>query len=52
LPIDPLPLPSIGLLGIYPTAESIFAQLVVVGLISAILLRERIGNLWGPGRTP
>jgi high-affinity iron transporter len=51
LPIDPLPLPSIGLLGFYPTMESISAQLVVVLMIGAILLRERIGNRWGPGRT-
>lgn len=41
LPVDLISMPSFDLLGIYPTLETLIAQLVVVALVSLILLRQR-----------
>lgn len=41
VPSDPLPLPRFEWLGLYPTVETVLAQLLTGGLIVAILLRER-----------
>lgn len=43
-----IPLPSIELLGIYPTVETALAQLLVACLIVGILVRERISARPGP----
>ena len=44
VPADPLPLPQFELLGLYPTVETVVAQLIIGGLIIAILIHERFGN--------
>lgn len=41
LPVDLIAMPSLDLLGIYPTLETLGAQLVVVALVSLIFLRQR-----------
>jgi len=41
LPVDLIAMPSFDLLGIYPTLETLVAQLVVVALVSLIFLRQR-----------
>lgn len=41
IPIDFIAMPSFDLLGIYPTLETISAQIVVVILVSLIILRHR-----------
>jgi len=41
LPIDLIAVPSFDLLGIYPTTETLGAQLIVVVLVSLIFLRQR-----------
>jgi len=41
LPIDLIAMPSVDLLGIYPTFETLTAQLLVVALVSLIFLRQR-----------
>jgi len=41
LPVDLIAMPSFDLLGIYPTMETLIAQLVVVALVSFIFLRQR-----------
>lgn len=41
LPADPLPLPRVELLGLYPTVETVLAQLFIGALIITILMRER-----------
>lgn len=40
-PVDLVAMPSFQLLGIYPTLESLGAQLLVVVLVSMIFLRQR-----------
>ncbi|HEY9202300.1 MAG TPA: cytochrome c/FTR1 family iron permease [Gammaproteobacteria bacterium] len=41
LPVDLIAMPSFELLGIYPTLETLGAQLLVVALVSMIFLRQR-----------
>jgi high-affinity iron transporter len=41
LPVDLIAFPNIDLLGIYPTLETLAAQLVVMVLVSLIFLRQR-----------
>lgn len=41
LPVDLIAMPSFDLLGIYPTLETLTAQLVVIALVSLIFLRQR-----------
>lgn len=41
LPIDLIAMPSLDLLGIYPTLETLGAQLLVVALVSLIFFRQR-----------
>ncbi len=41
LPVDFIAMPSFDLLGIYPTMETLLAQLTVVALVSLIFLRQR-----------
>ncbi len=41
LSADPLPLPRVEILGLYPTVETVLAQLFIGALIVTILMRER-----------
>lgn len=45
LPIDLITAPSFDLLGIYPTVETLSAQVIVVALVSLIFLRQRRRSL-------
>nr|NIR97578.1 FTR1 family iron permease [Gammaproteobacteria bacterium]NIX10542.1 cytochrome C [Gammaproteobacteria bacterium] len=41
LPADPVQFPRLSLLGIYPTVETLSAQLVLVALVAGVLMFER-----------
>lgn len=52
VPIDPVPLPRLDLLGLYPTLETLLVQLLIAGLIIFILLRERRAGRIAAKRRP
>lgn len=44
LPSDPLPWPRFELLGVYPTVETMMAQVVVAALVIFVVMRERFNR--------